>query len=160
MFDRFGEFDSSEEINRAAAGLKEEGDLPSLRVLAKENGIDEAFADMYMQGAMPFLCDVATAAIGKLTAEEAEVKPVEIMEDWTEYIKTSCMEDEELAAAVRRKGKSLKACIAALLMWSFKNQHDVPKEVMKEAGVSASRCTLGIPGMGTAKKLIREYYAK
>ena len=67
------------------------------------------------------------------------------------------MENEELAAAVRRKGKSLKGCIAVLLKWSFQNCYAVDKEIVKAAGVSAT-VKMGIPGMGTAKKLIREYY--
>ena len=65
-----------------------------------------------------------------------------------------------MAKAVRRKGKSLKGCIAALLKWSFKNQNDVDEEVLKAAGVKAGKCTLGIPGMGTARKIITEYYIK
>lgn len=158
MFDKFGEFDSVEEINASAEGLKTEGDFESLRELALENGIDAAFADMYVQGAMPELCDVATAAIGKITVEAGQIKVQEIMEDWTEYIKAQCFENEALARAVRRKGKSLEGCIAAILGWSFRHQISVSKEVMKAAGVTAGKCTLGIPGMASAKKLIREYY--
>ena len=51
----------------------------------------------------------------------------------------------DMAAAVRKKGKSLDGCIAALLKWSFGNQHPVDKEILKAAGVTAGRCTLGIP---------------
>lgn len=158
MFDIFGEFDSVEELNAAAEGLKEEGDTENLKKLAIENGIDEAFADMYIQGAMPELCDVAMAAIGKVTVEAQELKPVEIMEDWTEYIKASCFEDEELAVAVRKKGKTLKGCISELLKWSFKNCYAVDKDIVKAAGVGNANVKLGIPGMGRAKKLIRQYY--
>lgn len=157
MFDLFGEFNSVEEMNKAAEGFKNEGDIESLKKMAAENGIDEAFADMYASGAMPELCDVAMAAIGKITVEAQELKPVEIVEDWTEYVKASCMENEELAAAVRRKGKSLKGCIAVLLKWSFQNCYAVDKEIVKAAGVSAT-VKMGIPGMGRAKKLIKEYY--
>ena len=158
MFDIFGEFDSAEELNKAAEGLKNEGDTENLKKLAKENGIEEAYADMYIQGGMPFLCDVAMAAVGKITVEAEELKPVEIMEDWTEYIKESCFDDEELAAAVRRKGKTLKGCIAELLKWSFKNAYDVDKDIVKAAGVASAKVKMGIPGMGRAKKLIRQYY--
>ena len=63
-----------------------------------------------------------------------------------------------MAAAVRKKGKSLKGCIAALLKWSFGNQHPVDGKILKAAGVTASRCTLGIPGMATARRIITEYY--
>lgn len=157
MYDLFGEFGSAEELNKTAEGLKNEGDIDSLKKLAEENGIDAAFADMYASGAMPEFCDVAIAAIGKITVEAQELKPVEIMEDWTEYIKASCMEDEKLAAAVRKKGKTLKGCIASLLSWSFKNCKPVNADIVKKAGVNA-QVKMGIPGMGTAKKLIREYY--
>lgn len=68
------------------------------------------------------------------------------------------MDYPEIADAVRQKGKSLKGCIAELLKWSFKNQQTVDKDVIKAAGMSAGRVTLGIPGMGRAKKIIREYY--
>ena len=40
LFEKFGEFGSAEELNRAAEGLKEEGDTQGLRLLAEENGID------------------------------------------------------------------------------------------------------------------------
>lgn len=47
MFDKFGEFDSAEELNKAAEGLKEEGDKESLIELAKENGIDPEDTEDY-----------------------------------------------------------------------------------------------------------------
>ena len=72
MFERFGEFDSAEEINLTAEGLKTEGDME----------------------------------------------------------------------------------------WSFKNQIPVDKDILKEAKVNASRVTLGIPGMGEAKKIIKSYYTE
>ena len=39
MFDKFGEMNSYTEINELAANLLQEGDLDSLKELAKENGI-------------------------------------------------------------------------------------------------------------------------
>lgn len=158
MFDKFGEFDSHEEINELAENLFNEGDTESIGIVAVENGIPEEYAQMYISGDIPFLCDPLTAALGKIEIECAELKPKEIMEDWVEYLKGQCMEDETIAVAVRRKGKSLKGCIGALLAWSFKNQIPIDKEIVKAAGVNASRVTLGIPGMGRAKKIIREYY--
>lgn len=157
MFDVFGNMDSAEEINKTAEGLKNEGDKQSLYALAKENGIDKGFADMYLAGAMPFLCDVATAAVGKLTIEAHELKAKELIADWIEYIKVSCMEDEELARAVRLKSKSVKDCLAALMKWSFGNLYEIPKDVAKAAGITAN-VKFGIPGMRQAKQIIREYY--
>jgi hypothetical protein len=158
MYDLFGEFDSAAEINETAVNLRKEGDIDSIRKLAAENGIDEAAAGLFISGDLLYLCDDMSAAIGKIETEAAELKPVEIMNDWMEYIKARCFEDASMAAAVRKKGKSLKGCIAALLTWSFKNQHEVDKDIIKAAGVTAGRCTLGIPGMGTAKRIITDYY--
>jgi hypothetical protein len=158
MFDKFGEFDSYEEINELAENLFNEGDMESLKAMAGENGIQEEIVEVYMLGELPMLCDPLTAAIGKIEVEAVELKPKEIMEDWVEYLKGQCMENEETALAVRRKGRSLKGCIGELLKWSFKNQIGIDKDILKAAGVTASRVTLGIPGMGRAKKIIRDYY--
>lgn len=37
MFDKFGEFDSAEEINRAAAAQLKEGDLDAIKTIAVHN---------------------------------------------------------------------------------------------------------------------------
>ena len=129
MFDKFGEFDSSDEINRAAAAQRREGDYEAILAIAEENGIDPEDAQDFIDGNVTALVTPLTAAFGKL----------------------------EMAEAVRRRGKSLKGCIAALLTWSFKNQRPVPKEIAKAAGISF-RVTLGIPGMGKAKQIITDYY--
>ena len=128
MFEKFGELNSFGEINELAENLFNEGDTESLKAMAKENGI------------------------------QSDLKPKEIMEDWVEYLRGQCMENELLAFNVRKKGKSLKGCIAALLMWSFKNQQTVDKDIIKAAGVSAGKVTLGIPGMARAKQIITDYY--
>lgn len=158
MFERFGELDSYKEINELADNLFNEGDTESIKILAQENGIANEYVEMYLQGDIPVLTDSLTAAIGKIDVESAELKPKEIMEDWVEYLRGQCMENELLAFNVRKKGKSLKGCIAALLMWSFKNQQTVDKGIIKAAGVSVGKVTLGIPGMARAKKIITDYY--
>lgn len=158
MFDKFGEMDSCEEINELAENLFNEGDTESLEAMAKENGIQRGFVEMYLQGDIPVLCDPLTAALGKIDVETAELKPKEIMEDWVEYLRGQCMENELLARQIRKKGKSLKGMIGALLKWSFGNQQQIDKDIIKAAGVKAGRVTLGIPGMGRAKQIIRDYY--
>lgn len=158
MFEKFEEFDSYEEINELAENLFNEGDTESLKAMASENGIPDDFVEMYLQGDIPVLCDPLTAALGKIDVEVAELKPKEIMEDWVEYLRGQCMENELLARQVRKKGKNLKGCIAALLSWSFKHQQTVDKDIIKAAGVSAGKVTLGIPGMARAKQIIVDYY--
>lgn len=158
MYEKFGEFDSWEEINKAAEGQKEEGDMEALKELAKENGIDIEDAEDYFDGIIPELCTPLIAALGKLKVEEEDLKPKDIMIDWINYIRTLCSNDKNIRLAVRKKDKSLKGCIGALLKWSFGHQQQIDKDIIKAAGVSASKITLGIPGMREAHKLIKEYY--
>lgn len=158
MFDKFGEMSSYTELNEIANNLVNEGDMESLREMAAENGIPEELVGLYLNGDIPELCDALTAAIGKLDVECEKLKPKEIMEDWVEYIRTQCLKNDLLARQVRKKEKNLEGCIAELLKWSFGHQTPVDAKIMKAAGVTAGRCTLGIPGMATAKKLILQYY--
>jgi hypothetical protein len=159
MYEIFGELDSMEEINATAEGLKNEGDHKNLYQLAAENGIDAGFVDMYLNGTVEKLCcDVATAALGRIDVEAAEIKPVEIIEDWVEYIRTLCSDEEGFARAVRSRGKSLKGCIGSLFRWSFQKKYRVDQDIIEAAGIGKVRVEMGIPGNGTAKKLIKQYY--
>lgn len=158
MFDQFGEFDSYREINMLAENLFNEGDLDSLKSMAAENGIPKELTEMYLQGETEELCDPVIAAIGKIDVESGELDPKEIMEDWVEYIKNQCMASDLMAHQIRKKGKTLKGCIAELLKWSFKHQIPVDRDIITAAGVKTGKVTLGIPGMGTAKRIIRNYY--
>lgn len=119
MFDKFGEFDSFSEINELAENLLNEGDIESLKVVAKENGIQADFVDLYTHGEIPELCDKLTAALGKIDVEAAELKPKEIMEDWVEYLRGQCMENELLAHNVRKKGKHRRAAREQLRHMSY-----------------------------------------
>ncbi|WP_320959067.1 hypothetical protein [Hungatella effluvii] len=159
MFDKFGEFDSADEMNRAAAAQRKEGDNEAILAIAEENGIDREDAMDFIDGCVAAFVTPLMAAYGKLDIEAKELKPYEIMEDWLQYIKLRCAEEPEMAVAVRRKGKSLKGCIAALLEWSMKNQRPVDSEILKAVRINY-KVTLGIPGMGRAKKIITEYYMR
>lgn len=164
MFEKFGEFDSAEELNMAAEGLKTEGDIESLKALAAENGIDEMNVEDYLNGDSVILAGTIEAAFGKLDVEENEnaalFKNQELVSDWIAQIRSMMMEDEnkQMAAAVRKKGKSLKECIGEILKWAFQHQVSLHQDLLKAAGVNAGRVTMGVPGMRTAKELIRKYY--
>ena len=157
MFEKFGNMDTCEEINELAGNLRKEGDTDSIRALAEENGIDSEIADMFISGELEGLCDYNTAAWGKLEIEARGLKTAEIINDWVDYIKSVCTEDEEMARGVRNSQKSLKGCIAALLKWSYDHATPIDKEITQAAGITR-QCSLGMPGMGTAKRLIRQYY--
>ena len=158
MFDKFGEMNSAEEINELAENLKKEGDFEGLKTMAEENGIPSDFAELFQEGAIPYLCDPITAANGKLDLETKELGLKGLMLDWVEYIRGLCMENPEMAGSVRAKGKSLKDCMAKLLKHSFENRAAVDKEIVKAAKITASRVEFGVPASGEAKKMIREFY--
>lgn len=158
MFDKYGEFNSFEELNKAAEGQKEEGDMEALKELAKENGIDEIDVLDYIDGVSIELCTPLTAALGKLQVEEEDMEPSEIVKDWIDYIKSYTMENKHMQRAVRKKGKSLIGCIGAILKWSYTQKYSVDSRIVKASGISVNRVEMGIPGMATAKRIIREYY--
>ena len=175
MFGKFGEFNSAEEINRKAEELFNMQDLDGIRALAAENGIPHEFAQAYCEGDLPEMCDRLTAAVGKLDMEEQEIVMVGVMEDWLSYIQAQCMESDQMAIAVRRKGRNLKDCLGKLLLWSLMNQKKVDKGVLASAEKQIGKqnidlkkygieprwlqyTRIGIPNMSTARQLIREYY--
>lgn len=107
MYEVFGEFDSAEEMKTLIDALKEEGDFESLKKLANENGLAFDNNDVYV--------DAFTAAVGKLEVEKKEkaVKGYEKKipaEPIVEYLTSRCMEDD-IAKAIRKKGKSLAECL-------------------------------------------------
>ena len=175
MFEKYGEFNSAEEINRKAEELFNMQDLDGIRTMAAENGIPHEFAQAYCEGDLPELCDRLTAAVGKLEVEEQEIVMVGVMEDWLNYIQAQCMESDQMAIAVRRKGRNLKDCLGKLLLWSLMNQKKVDKGVLASAEKQIGKqnidlkkygieprwlqyTRIGIPNMSTARQLIREYY--
>ena len=112
MFETFGEFDSAEEINQAAAGLLAEGDTENIIVLAKENGLDEEFAQAYIDGEIPELTNSLMAAVGKIELERKDITDPffkDMKDDMINYLLSQCQE-ERFAGAIRNKGNNLKGC--------------------------------------------------
>lgn len=160
MWDKFGEFNSATEINEAAAGQKEQGDKEALLILAKENGIDKEDVEDYMDGVMPFLCTVVTAALGKLKVEAADVKLIGIELDWYEYIKQLAMEEPKIGENIRKKDKSLIGCMGKLFKWGADNMQPVDNRIVEAAHIAGLKnAKEGTPDMATAKDIIRKYYA-
>ena len=112
MFDKFGEFDSFDELNKAAEGFLKEGDLDSIRALAEENGLDKEEAEDYIAGYVPELATLYSAAFGRLTVEQREVNklktlverlPLHVILVMTQGMAT----EESMAAAIMKKGKRI-----------------------------------------------------
>lgn len=166
MFDKFGEFDSVEELNRAAAAQKAEGNEDALVELAKENGIDVEDAEDYMDGCVDQLAMPLMAAIGKLKVEAKMLDLKGITEDWKDSIVEMCTDDEEMCIAVRKKGKNLANCMAKLIQFAFENKVQISNDIVKVTKVMhngkeepmRSPLYMGVPNNAEAKKIIREYY--
>ncbi len=121
MFDRFGEFDSCEELNEAAAGQKEEGDLAALMALAKENGIEKEDAEDYADGYTSELTTPLTAAMGRITVYREEYKK-DINIRVAMNLLQGMITDPEIARAVMRKGKDPKKFMEILRNHAAKYQ--------------------------------------
>lgn len=113
MFEKFGEFDSAAEMNKAAEGFKDEGDTTSLMELAEENGIDKEDAEDYANGDIQELVTVMSAAFGRLDIQQKENidKNTNTVEKITlqviiTMIKGMCTE-EGMSEAVMKKGKKI-----------------------------------------------------
>ena len=166
MFEKYGEFNSYIELNRAAAAQKAEGDEEALIALALENGIDKEDAEDYMDGCTEELCTVTMAAIGKLKVEAVQLKLQGVLVDWKDAIVELCMDDLQMTTAVRRKGRYLRDCLAALLRFAFENKVQVSEEVVRATKVMHNGkeepmrgpVYLGIPNKTDVKRIVRKYY--
>lgn len=158
LFEKFGEMDSAEEIQAAAEGLLNEGDMESLKALAKENGFDEDDVEDWEDFGV--VITPAQAAVGKLMVEADDLKfPKDILfTDWVDYIKKMSLEDETIAVAVRKKDKSLAECIGKVMEEAFANQYEVPDKIKKGTKVKAGKVTFGVPSETSVRKIIRGYY--
>lgn len=148
MFEKFGEFDSVEELNRAAEGFKQEGDFESLYALAEENGIEKEDAKDYADGITEEFATLSMAAAGKLDAEDNKIQKEDIMTKMGMAViflvlRGMCM-DETIQRAVLKKGKRAEKIL----------------EAMKKEAKKHAKSGMGI-SCGTdrqLKEIIRAYY--
>ena len=146
MFEKFGEFDTYKELNKTAEGLKKEGDMESLKILAKENGLFTDSCDDYADGYTDALCNSLEASIGRLQIEEKDSKLCDEVKRviYTMANEMCSDESEEFREAVTKKGKRLEKIMDA----------------MREHARSNAKGNVGVAA-GTDRKLksiIRAYY--
>lgn len=151
MFDKFGEFNSVEELNKAAEGFRSEGDLESLYAIAEENGISKEDVADYIDGYVDQLASGTMAAYGRLNIEKMEMeKCTDIMEKSMLYYILLFIDgmllDAEMQKAIMKKGKSPRTLI----------------RYMKDAARTHAKGGMGVC-CGTDKELkdlIRAYYTQ
>ena len=163
MWDKFGELDSAEEINRLAAAELQEGDIDALKVLAEENGLDKDDVEDYIDGLIDTLTTPELAAVGKLDVEMEHLDIKGILRDWVDELKAEIMRDREFAIAVRRKGKSLAGYIALTAETGYTNRAVVHKEIVAKTTtiknmIGSHEFSIGIPTRTERKQLMHTYY--
>lgn len=163
MFERFGEFDSAEELNRAAAAQLAEGDLEAVFALAEENGIDREDAEDYVDGVIKELVTPLTAALGKLKIESEELKLGGVLVEWVDELRDMCLTKEEFVYAVRRKGKVLAKYLALTADYGYENRTVVDKKIVERTQkiknmVGSHGFAIGIPDKKTRRELALKYY--
>lgn len=162
MFDKFGEFDSCEEINRVAEAQSKEGDIEALKELAIENGFDPMDAEDYFCGDLDSFCGIKDAALGKLKIEKEEMKLEREFVLLEEELEKECMTDSTVAAGVRRKGKRLAEYLAKVIDKGYEQAVTLPKEILQYVKAVPSqykdRMKTGMPDKATRKEIMRTYY--
>lgn len=163
MFDRFGEFDSVEELNRKAEELKAAGNEAELKALCEENGIDTADAEDYMDGATGELATPLMAAVGKIKIESKELALKGVLHDWVDELIVMASEREAFARAIRRRGKDLAGYIATTAESGYENRAIVDKRIVDRTKtiktiVGQYEFSIGIPDKRTRRQLAEKYY--
>lgn len=157
MEHRFGTFDTVEELNRAAAAQKAEGDEEALYALAKENGIDRDDVEDYLDGAVEELATPLMAALGKLDMEAEGLGLESQLADWKDFIAALCAEDEALCRAVFSPGKELAHVLADAIRHASENRVEVPERITRLAGLP-HRIPIGMTGRDELRRIAYRYY--
>lgn len=157
MFDKFGEFDSVEELNRAAEAQAAEGDREALLLLAEENGIGREDAEDLLDGAVEELANTTMAAHGKLKVEEAALGLTGVWKDWVDLAREEAVENEEVARGIRKRGKRLEEYLSRILAAGFRKKEKVPDAICEAANLQTN-IYLGTPSRAEARKILRKYY--
>lgn len=160
MEHKFGIFNTIEELNRAAAGQKAEGDEEALIALAIENGLDKEDAEDYMDDVTDCLCTPYMAAVGKLELEAKELKLESQLKDWKDYVVQTVMESKnaELCNAIFSPDKQLLNVLATGMKLASKNRVKVDSKIIKAAGLPGSAAYIGMCGRDELKKIVMDYY--
>lgn len=159
MEHRFGAFGTVDELNRAAAAQKAEGDEEALFALAAENGIGREDVQDYLDGAAEELATPLMAAIGKLDMEAAELGLESQLKDWKNFVAAMCAGDPDMCNGVFRQDRCLEDVLAAGLRHASQNRVRVPDSIVRKTGVPQINY-IGMTGRDELRRIAREYYVQ
>jgi hypothetical protein len=161
MFDRFGEFDTSEELNRAAVAQMDQGDFEAIRLLAEENGLGE-YAEDFIDGYSEMLCNELEAALGKLEVEKKHLGLEKELLMLEEELEKACMDDLTIAIGVRRKGKKLAIYLARIIDQGFREAVTPNSEILNALQAVPqqyrNQIKTGMPDKAARTEIMKTYY--
>nr|DAY50297.1 MAG TPA: hypothetical protein [Caudoviricetes sp.] len=157
MFEKFGKM-TFDDLNRTAEGLKMEGDVESLVLLAEENGLEKEDAEDYADGVVDTLANPLEAAMGKIKVESEHLNlrcstTLSGMRDLVTYM---ISRDEEMQVAVHDPEKSLAKCLGKLVAEASRTRYKLPDEIAIAAGIPT--VYMGDVSKERAKEIIKAYY--
>lgn len=158
MEKKFGIFKTIEELNRAAAAQKKEGDFEALKALALENGFEEADAEDYFDTDTEPFCTPMMAAQAKLDLEAKDLNLKSQLLDWKNTVVLFCDEIAGLSKAVFSPDKRLLDVLAAGLKLASENRITVDRRITKAAGLPESAGQIGMVGKDELRKIVIDYY--
>lgn len=166
MFEKFGEFDSAEEMNKKAEELKKAGDTEKIYDLARENGIDKEDAEDFISGFQEKFVSPLMAAAGKIKVESNNLEIAGVLEDWSNVVLRLCAENVQIARKARKKSRSLAGCMAELITFSFENKIEVSDEIVKITKIEHNGkkeplrgpLYMGVPNNAEVKRIAEKYY--
>ena len=166
MWERFGQFGSADEINRAAAAQKAEGDEEALVALALENGFDREDAEDYMDGITvgDKFCTQMSAAIGRLRVEAEHLELKNEFAELYEELVTELMgpRKDEIKWGIMRKDRSLAGYLAKIIDKGYEKAVTPNREILDKVTAIPqqyrSQMKTGIPNKAERKKIMMEYY--
>lgn len=163
MFEKFGEFDSWEEINQAAEIKFNQGDMEAVRTIAAENGIDKEDAEDFIDGVLEELTTAVQAAVGKLNMECEDLKLKGVLLDWADELKALCVQDNDFALAVRKKGKDLAGFIAKTADSGYEHRAVVDRRIVEKTEqvkkiIGNHEFSIGIPDKKTRLEIALKHY--
>ena len=157
MFKRFGKM-TFDDLNKTAEGLKMEGDIESLILLAEENGLEKDDAEDYADGVVDTLATPLEAAMGKIKVESEHLNlgcstTLSGMCDLITYV---ISRDEKMQIAVHDPEKSLAKCLGKLVAEASRTRYKLPDEIATAAGIPT--VYMGDISKEHAKEIIKAYY--
>ena len=158
MEKKFGTFQTIEELNRAAAAQKKEGDFEALKAMAAENGFEEADAEDYFDTDIEPFATPLMAAQAKLDLEAKDLNLQSQLLDWKNFIALFCNGNDALCEAIFHPDKHLLDVLAAGLKLASRNRITVDRRITKAAGLPESAGQIGMVGRDELRKIVMDYY--